>query len=369
MKLSDIVMHLGSYIPYFTDKFSDTFGVATITCVNGVVTVVTTNPHGFTTGQSVITSNYAIQHSVTSITNDGDGNVTVVLPDDHDLTLGWQPTVKISGVTQTDYNGVHPLIDVPNRRTFVFSIDPDVITTITGAAIKFIEYRERGVDGVWTITVVNNNTFTYNTGDINLNFTLIEGQMHKNQRVIGTVTIDRFLEFYKESKKNKFYAVVCMEDSRASKSRNIINDALGQIDSQIDARQLLLEPFSVYIVAPTTEDGVALDTIDAMYEEIRNALFSTLVGHRFPTGLSESDTYSGVCFASHGAYSYEREYYVHRFIFETTKELTIEDSTLSLMNSTNAGTVAFRDAYFKLVNDYDVEVTDDYANLDREALT
>ena len=140
------------------------------------------------------------------------------------------------------------------------------------------------------------------------------------------------------------------------------NDAVAVSSGTLDLRQGIVEPFSVYIIAPTKESLAAVTVVDVMYEEVAAALIKSLVGHRFDTGLVD-DAISGVSFVGHGGFAYTKAYYVHKYDFEIYKELTLEDTVYGI-DSGQWPTVAFRDIVINLENEDDVVVQETNINLD-----
>lgn len=370
MKLSDIVNLLGHRLPFFTNKFSESLGVDIVsaTIVDGVVTVITSAPHTLNVGAFVSVTQAQIYHTVSSLTRVG-RRVTVVLEDDHDLTEGWQTQVEISGATPTEYNGIFTLLTVPNRRTFTYEVSNNSLATPATGTIKFKENLERGVAGHWAITSVTSTSFTFSINNLQLAGDVFALSITRSQRIMGVVSLERFLEEYSKQKYSKYWAVVTLEDATTSKDRTLFNDSNSLNSGSSEMRQLLLEPFSVYVVCPCESSYAGAKVTDDMWEEVRNAILRSLLGAPIPTGLA-STSYSGVTFLGHKfAGFYNGALYVHEFKFETIKEITQDDGILGdVIPGVLSGTRAFRDTYMRFDNGFGESVMDTKVNLDDEPL-
>ena len=73
MRLVDITNQFRLLLPKYTDLFSDTVEISSITASSGVATIITSGPHGFTssdTGNSVTLSVVKTQTSITGVSKD-----------------------------------------------------------------------------------------------------------------------------------------------------------------------------------------------------------------------------------------------------------------------------------------------------------
>jgi hypothetical protein len=362
MKLSEIITQLAFRLPQYTPKFSALLSVSTAGASNGLVTVVSNGAHGMATGNYVLVGGIEVLHSVTS-TEIKNGELYITLASDHDLTEDFDFTAKITGANQSAYNGTFLVERVPNRRTF--SIDlPVGQTTVPTGTLVFHEFPEYGYNAPYPITVVNSTTFTFqlpnNFTQANLNLTIARGQ-----RIIGVPDLERAYELYTREAAGNYYAYVAMEIATVSKDRLILSDALANVAATTDVRQLLIEPFSVYVFTPTTETMSAVPQIDDCYSEIRNAMLKSLVGLRFDSDLT-GVPYSGAYLTGHGLIAYTKSLYIHQYRFETTKEITFDDSAAS--DIANNPSRAFRDIYFTMSQQMEYDLLTDHINLDDEPL-
>lgn len=362
MNLTDIINRIASQIVKHTGKFHDILTYSSIVMGdNGLVTVTTDSPHGLHSGDFISVNNMEITHDVISMIQEQDGIATVELADSHDLTENWQQYVTITGADQAGYNGKLELLHVPNRQYFTCAVDKSLPEFATGS-IKFHEILEYGYDGAYRVTVIDDFNFTFVIENTNLMLDGFNGTITINQRIWGSITPDRFLEFYERQLTDKYCICVCLDDATFSKDRNISNDATGSAGGNSDIRNALLEPFSVYVVIPSTDDPFCMQAINSIKDEIAPALYQILIGYPF-----HNDTQQGTHGLGHRPFTYHKAFYVHEFKFETYKELTLDNSVYAGFGSLSP-TRAFRDAFLQLQNSYQVKIAQDAINLDDDPL-
>lgn len=344
MKAYDIIKQLQSTLPIYTNAFSDEFTITSLTSAGLIVTAITSKPHKLNNGDYVNIMGALTPNIITDLTN-SDGVAYTTTTDWHDLTKGWQKNVEISDADQTEYNGTHELLEVPNRRNFTYKIEGNPTSPATGIPILWYEFPI-GYNGWHQITVVDENIFTYPlerefgspaSGDI---------KMQTRARISGAVSLDRAFTSYTKQLNNNLWGFVIIGEMSANKDRQIYSDATATFGHGEEYRQLIIQPFNIYVFAPATSDISARRQRDAM-EDLIIPLNKSLLRFRFPTGFIENP-YSGVIFSHHGFYSYDNAIYIHEFGFEMHGWITYPDTTKPDYN------VAFRDIYVdykKLIND------------------
>lgn len=364
MKLSDIVVRLASQVSRYSQKFHDTLTYTSIEVSDdgsGLVTVTTAAPHGLKTGGYISISNMEVHHNVISLTQDDDGIATVELDSDHDLTQGYQQTVNISGANEDLYNGIHELLRVPNRRFFTYKINSTAPDVATGDNIIFKEVLEYGYDGAYRVTVIDDTHFTF----VILNDALVldgfNGIISIGHRIYSCVDIQRFTELYEKELQGRYVMVACMDDATFSKNRNYASDVLDITGRNVDIRQGLIEPFSVFIFIPTANDPYGTKAVDSAYTELKNALYQSLIGVVFNEYLTDPNQW-GVAGIGHNYAGYNKAYYVHQYKFETFKEITLDDSAVGQGRYTP--TRAFRDIILNMQNSYEVNLNSTLIDLD-----
>jgi hypothetical protein len=366
MKTEDIIKQLASQLPKHTDLFSVTQSVSSMTFSAGTVTVTTSTNHNLNNGALVVVNGALSPNTITSLTQ-VNGIATAVTTFDHDLTAGTingeNQTVNITGAADSEYNGDLTLIDVPNRRTFTYQVDENAPASTTGAVLN--ENLNFGYNGAFNVTVTSPTTFTYvipksvgspATGTISLK---------SNVRVSGGIDVLKVTQSYTKQNTDDLWAMVVLDDSTVSKSRNITNDADFERMRGSDPRQSIIQNFSVYILAPCKNEIAARNSRDLM-EDVMLYLFKSLLGFKPSTVLCEGAQY-GVTFVSHDLDVYNESFFRHRFQFQNLVDLTFGDTLKEDID------VAFRDIHIDYIDPIiedgdDVIMTSDI-NLDEEPIT
>jgi len=335
MKAADIINRLKQVVPRHTSLFCDELAVSSLSFSAGVVTCVCSAKHGLTAGYECFISGALTPITINSIVRVGN-LATAITNSNHDLTSGFQPSVSLTGADQIEYNGEHDLIDVPNRRTFVFEVAGNPITPATGT-IKTIEDIKAGYNGLHVVAnVINDYSFTYVITSTPESPALGTIKMRKGLAIVGDVTLDRFLQSYTKQLLNKFWMVVVMGGSTASKDRFTLSDATSSSTAAtVEARIRIVDPFSIYVIVPSSDVLTARDIRDGM-ENIFAILNKSILFQTFPTG-SASETNMCVTFSRHDMEVYDIARYIHRFDYEFVYDLVRDDG------ADNDDSVAFRD--------------------------
>ena len=336
MKLKDVVNQLRIVLPKHTDRFSTVVNTININVVGDVATITTDNIHRLKTGQIITLSNYLTETHIESVSQDG-LLTTFTTNTDHDLTEGWQDELTLGGFDSTAWNGTFVLFKVPNRKSFVIR-STNTIPSLNSNEILY-ENRIDGINGQHTITVINTTSFTI-TGDF-LNGTYSEGVINSNVRIVGSISLDRFMEHYTEQTIQDLYMCVVMDDANVSKDRNTYSDAISTPVTGSEIRLTLVDSFSIYILGNTSKDIAAQELIDICRHELMLPILKSIYGVRFSTGLSNETDFRTV-FRGHGDALYDKSKYVHVYYFEMAMELT-EDDTVD-----RTDTRAYRDSNYSL---------------------
>jgi len=360
MKAVDIIKKLKEIIPKYSGLFSSNFTVNSLTFSGGYVTCTCSIPHELSVGDEVFVSGALTPITINSL-NRLNNLVTAVTNSNHDLTRDYQLNVDIIGASPAAYNGSHPLVDVPNRRTFIYSLTTTPSTPASGHP-KILENIKAGYNGIQTVhSVIDQFSFTYAItstpespaeGSITLRTGLC---------ITGDITIQRFLEAYTKQATDHLFAVVILGATNSSKDRFTVSDATNTGTSPtVDARIRIIDPFSIYIVVPTTSTITAMTARDAM-EDLWRILNKSILFQNFPTD-SESQSNMSVTFVSHGVFSYEKAYYLHEFNYEFVYDLVREDG------ADNDDSVAFRDIDLHFLNPNNVDIMHTLVDLDDQPL-
>ena len=332
--VSDIITQLTTVIPTLTDKFSKKLDITSLTQTSGTATATTSVDHGFSTGQVVRISGAQMPLEIDTLIRD-DGVVTGTTLQDHDLTLNFQTTIVIQGANETEYNGEHILFDVPNRRTFVYEVETTPSSPATGNIVVF-DGKQRGYNGLFTITVTGTDTFTYSIGT-NDPISPSEGVIRADScfRISGGAVIRRLAESYSKQLEAHCWMFVVPGNTFASKNRQFDNDFVYSPAPGDDYRQYIRSGYNIYVFIPTTNEIAGRKAIDDI-ESIRVFIFKSLLGVKFEFKLNETCDYQ-FAFVLDEFEEYNTSYYVHRFEFEISAYINEADIVAPELN------VAFRD--------------------------
>lgn len=358
-KSVDIINQLIAIVPSVTNLFSDAIPISSLTFSGGLVTAVTSSPHGLSTGNYMNITGAQAPVVITSITN-SNNVATAVTAIPHDLTEGYQTTVQVTGATQPEYNGnALPLLSVPNRQTFTYQISGNPVPA-TGSPLLF-DGAERGYNGRFSLTVINPTTFTYPISSNPYPTAIGNPIVNANVRISGAVSIDRVKEAYtKQIQLNpkKLWAFVILGDTTVNKDRSILNDANYVAVAGTEFRQKEIQTFSIFVIIACTDEIAARASRDMM-EDVRLAFYKALLGFIPPSELFD-DTKFGITFLSHHLFEYSDAFYIHEFQFQIVSDITYGD----LQQDFN---VAFRDIDF-YQNNSPNQIISTGVNLDDEPL-
>jgi hypothetical protein len=335
MKATDVINRLRQVIPRHTSLFCDELNVTSLTCVNGVVTCVCATKHNLKIGVDVFISGALTPITIESINRDGNLALATTMSN-HDLTLGWQETITLNGAVQNAYNGAHKLKGVPNRRSFIFEVSGNPITPATGD-IKMIEDITHGYNGLHIVdSIIDDYSFTFKIKSAPESPALGSVKLRKEISITGDVTMERFFDSYSKQNPNKFYMVVIMGGASASKDRFTMSDAISTSTAAVnDSRIRVIDPFSIFVVAPASEYLTAMTIRDGM-EAVFSAINKSILFYKFPSD-SSMQSVTGVAFESHSMYAYDVARYVHEFRYQSVYDLSKDDGAY------DDESVAFRD--------------------------
>ena len=319
-KASDIIKQLHAVLPLHTGFFNQEVSIDVLTRQGSVATARTSEPHKLVTGHHVTIVGALTKTRIQSISSQGlCASATVAGP--YDLTVGYNGEVTVEGANEPSYNGTFKLLGAYNRLSFQYKLTSVAPPTATGD-IFLIENRPvNGYNGRKQITVVDAYTFTYDiieevpaetTGDITARF---------KPRITGSIDVGTAEKSYTKQLGDNYWLYVVLDTVSVNKDREVDTDVQGTLLSSGDRfRQRVIAPFDIYVFAPTVSEIDARKTRDNM-EDIAVSLYKSLLGLILPTGLTE-DPWSVVTLTGHGSEAYVDAYYIHRFSFEVTYDLT-----------------------------------------------
>lgn len=367
MKTRDIILQLRATLPHHTPYFTSNLSVTSLTFSAGTVTAVTSAAHGLQSGEMVFINGAQTAIDISSLTSslvNGKTVASTVTAQNHDLTDGFTKTVEIIGADQSEYNGVHEFIHQPNRRNFSYKITGTPASPATGT-IKLIETLAYGYNGLHVITVINPTTFTYTVTGTYSSPALGTITAQKNIRVDGAISIERAIDKYTKQtsgiaeglRKNQLFAFVVIGDHTASRDKTTMEDVTYfHKKGATIFRQLVSQPFSVYIFVPTVDSIGGYPERDFM-EDVVRYIYRSLLRVHIPSGYADETPFS-IITTGHASHSYTPAYYIHQINFESIYYL-VEQDGIDFDRS-----VAFRDIQLQYRNANAEFISDMNINLD-----
>lgn len=345
MRASDIVTRLALVLPQLTDKFTDDITVNSLTRSGTVITANCDTPHDLEPGDRVAITGAVEVMTISSLTRSGTVG-TLVTSADHDLTEGVAATVTISGSDEAVFNGTFPRIAVLDRNTVTFEMADSGATTESGSPV--LEGGEsvfRKYDASYAVLETPTKVdfkFTHSVTTLPNPIGTIVARA--KARVSAAATIGRALDSYTKQQIDKLWAFVVTEDVDASKNRAVASDAVDNLRAGHEFRQQVIQPFTVYVVTPSSAQLSAAEAKDQARDLFRS-ICQSLLGHQFDSGLYTGSTEGEVLFVSHGTFEYNIAIYVHAFSFQQVVDLVFEDTIGA------ADDVAFRDISLTITPD------------------
>jgi hypothetical protein len=328
MKASDIIRQLKAVLPQFTDKFTTNLSVSSLTRSGTTITAVTTTNHGLSTNDYANIVGAKSPTTINTLTQTG-GVATAVTATDHDLTLnetevhlGREVFVEISGANESDYNGTHKLLSVPNRTTFTYELVSTAPTPATGSPI--LETYGLGYVGWHQITKVNDTTFTYQTTETPNSPAIGTIEARINVRVSGALNLEEAEAAYTAQQVDELMGFVVVGDKTANKDRVVESDAVATMGRGEEYRQLVIQPFSVYCIFPATGSIAARQERDDA-DDLVVPFCKSLLRVPFSSGFTET-AFSNTVFSGDRFATYNKAIYVHEYAFETTGWIVYEDT-------------------------------------------
>lgn len=360
MKIEDIVNQLYKALPAYTDYFTDNVPVNQITSSGLVATVETSTPHGLTTGDYAHISGALTPNPLTSLTridNIAYGTTT----NNHDLTENFSPQefIQIVGADQSEYNGTHKFNLEPDRKNFSYEVLGSPVTPATGSP-ELLENLIYGYNGWHEVTVLDSTRFTYALPKAQESPAKGNPICQTSPRISGAATSERAEEAYTKQLPGKLWAFVVTGNKIANKDRQMNNDSTYAPGKGVAFRQLVIQPFSIYIFIPASNTIAGRQAKD-LSEELIPKFCKSLLRFNIPSQFIQPN-YSGAVLSSSSFFAYNTAYYVQELVFETTEYITYEDTIDDSIG------VAFRDIDVDYLSTFsDNVIMTDSIDLDNDA--
>jgi len=326
MRTKDFILQLSARLPQFVDDFTTSFSVISLTRSGTTVTAATSSAHGLTSGKSVNIVGSQTPITISSITRVGI-IATLVTAADHDITEGAFTEVEISGATEAEFNGTFTLLKEPNRRTLTFQVADSGPTSATGSPLLLNGSSPlQSYNGLKKVTAVpTTTTFTYEISDSTL-FTPASGIITaKTQpRISGAADDERALASYTKQTGDQAWLYVVMNDAIANKNRTLDIDGTDNIQRTQHFKQYISQTVSLLVFLPTSNQIAGRKARDRA-EELLRPICQSILFAKFDSLLANGN-YNALMFNEHGIQGYNTAFYSHRYTFEMTLLMGIDDT-------------------------------------------
>lgn len=339
MRITPLVLHAARRMPALTSRFSDALNVTSISVVAGGTTTLTCSAaHGVATGQSIaigITDAMTPNPITAAVINDDD-TITFTTQYPHDLTTTpdqdkakpWNTSVTLSGFGSALIDGVKQLVAAPTRTTFTIIPSGTVASVTIDGGEVLLERLPFELIGYHTVTSATSTTLTMPTpATIARNYTVTSPIVVRNIRIFGSLSIETVMDTFVRPDNtptpvSKAHLFVCPVEVRTSRSRNARTDAIADLSDGSDYRQVIIDGFEVMAVLPAENSKGAVTAIDLAQGEIFGAVLNTFYGLKMPRPeLNSTGSYIAML-ESHGAASFDRVNYIHRYRFQAQDVIT-----------------------------------------------
>lgn len=374
MRARDIVDKLSAIIPLYTDGFSNSVGVTSISVAGTTATVTTDAPHGLIEGQNVAMTGVQAPVQIDTGTFIRTGSsATFETLQDHDLTLSERDiaaggkTIDISGATEPEFNGTFTLIKVVNRRKLIINVADSGPTTISGSPL--VENANGNLfNGLVPAVNVAASTFDYELPvSYPIDPVVTGATVQISIRILSVLDIQQYLrDVYTKKGLDEDILVVQLGDVTQSKKRDEPTDAASSTTGEYSYVPTLIQPFAIYIVMNVTDDLTGSQSRDQVEEEYIPAIFRSVLRAKFDTGFTYNQYRA--TFTGHGVFAFSdingknKAIYAHEVTFEQLVLLCKADMVGPDDN------VAMRDVTYNLTTDLGTGELDATIDLDEDPL-
>jgi len=320
MNTSDVVKQLQAVLPKYSDIFSSAVDISSLTASGTLATAVCKSAHSLKSGDFALIKGARMLTGIT-ITAAG-GVATAHCGSAHDLTMEDGAVCQIVNADQAQFNGSHALLSVPDAYSFTYQVDVDAPAAATGSP-ALSEARAGTYNGRYAVTVVDAKVFTYQlaaaypspaSGDI---------KAVTGIRITGVATEEQIEKIYTAQDKNCAWLFVVNGDAQASQDRQLKNDGVYVANPAQGYFQNCLFSLPLVVVMPATGEIGGRAASDVM-TDVRRALFKSLLGVKFDSGLSDGIN-CGVCYVNDMTAGYTGAVYFHRFNFQQLFQIGLDD--------------------------------------------
>ena len=318
-----IITHLQTNLPKITNLFSDIVTVSGIILAGTTQTLRVAYPlHGLVTGKKITISDNLISNSITSVslvTVNDIKYLRFTTSYNHDITLDYNASVTLTGFTNTALNTTWTVYNTINRKSF--DIQYNTLPTLN-ATEKMNQFIENGLNGIWAVTKVNDNTF-----DI-----LLTGKPQFQPQTVPLLKIatnfklwhaedwNNAKEVYTKQTTPQCGMFLIMEDASVSKSIDVESDANQMNAIGNEQRLKVINRFTLDIIQPASNEISAGNAIQKAWTDLLFIIVKIMAGVSF-----DSNTKYVTSLLEHVALEYNHAFYGHGYTFEYVYEITNSD--------------------------------------------
>lgn len=325
MKAIDVVEQLQLKLPKFTDAFTTDIPIKSLTRSVTIMTAVCNDPHNLSIGHIVIILGAIAPIPISSLIRVGAvGTLVTVTP--HDLTDKIAKTIQLSGSVEAEFNGTFTRLQIKNRTTITFTMVDSGPTTATGSpVIENAESILRNYNQTFQVSaILSNVSFQFIHPVTSLPDPIGTIIARSNPRISAAITIERAQAAYTKMIKKEKWMFVILDDSVASKSRQISSDAVDNLQRGTFFRQQVVQSFEVFVFFPVQDELAARESRDQA-EDLFRPICRSVLSFLFDSGLFVG-AQNPVQFVDHGVFKYDTATYIHSFAFQNVADLTFNDT-------------------------------------------
>lgn len=361
--LGRLIDSLIEFVPQNTDLFSETLDVLEISVSDGTVAVKFSSKHGLKTGNTLQFSGFGIVNPVSSVSafSAFSSDVVMVTENEHDLTQGYQSSVKIID-SKGALTGDPKLVSVSNRKTYgvLYDTAPDLSKI---GDVSLIEYREVGpINGMKEISVIDEFTVSFPFDPYFAGFDIYKdsesSRVVKMARIAGGAEINRIIKGYERTDSKNYWLYAILDDVQIGKNREAPQDSQADQGRNSYWNLEFMREFTLFMFIPLESDTIGFTASD-IADRTRSALYKSIGGLFLEPDTPGLYQYSGVVPLGDGPLMITNAYYVHAYKWQLTSQVS-RDAINPGMPSR-----AFRDIHLATVNDFETTLTNDTIDLDQ----
>lgn len=321
---SEIVKHIKTYLPMFTDRFSQILSVSAASVGAGNILTITATAHGKSAGQYIVITAGVVRNALVS-SSLIDPTVNFETGYDHDLTRPSLPNddyyLTLGGFASV-WDGQHEIIDVANRRNFEVNLPTgETLAPAVDGSQYLLEPLPKGVYQIDTVPDADTITVDLSSARSLPVGVVDDINVVGGFRISAAADYNRARNVYSAQATGDAYLFVIMTDTDVSKDRNNLNDSIAELSHNDINFLRLLQSFSTTVFLPTTEDTSGVDAQELAYDEIFAALLKTLFGYSITGSMFKSISVpSGM-----GPGEYNSAFYVHVYDWQLPFIINFED--------------------------------------------